>query len=316
MVLESNAPLVVFVYNRAEHTKKLLASVNSAKGADCTDLYIFSDGAKSSESEKDVAEVRNVINNFIENESRFKKIELIRSTENCGLANSIINGVTKIIKQYGKIIVLEDDLEVSVDFLEYMNGGLNYYKDNQSIWSISGYTLPLKSLENYRHDIYVALRGCSWGWATWLDRWEKVDWEVKNYNTIKFNLKKRLDFGRWGRDMPFMLDANVYGMNHSWAIRWCYSSFQYKQYTVYPKESRVINKGTDGSGTNYTSTTDRYDSVLSDGSKKVKFESVMPDKQIEKEFRWKMKRKLGFIRDCAKWFVIKATKKESMISEP
>lgn len=299
------APIVLFTYNRKDYTERILSSINSVRGANESELFIYSDAPASDSASADVIEVRNTIHNFIKEKSSFRKVTVVEAEKNKGLAKSIIEGVTDIISKYGKVIVLEDDLIVSTDFIEYMNAGLEYYSNNPKIWALSGYSFPMKALDNYRDDVYLAMRGSSWGWATWADRWTTVDWEVKDYETIKYDWKKRLDFGRWGRDMPFMLDANVYGLNHSWAIRWCYSAYKQQKYTVYPKISRIVNAGTDGSGTNFKKTTHIYDTNLSDGLSEVSFTELEPNKNIEREFRWKTKKKLGFIRDHFKWMIIK-----------
>lgn len=299
------APLVLFVYNRLDHVKDNLAVLNECYWVENTDLYIFSDAPKNDESKNDVLKVREELEHFKNKISKFSSVTIIKADQNKGLANSIISGVTEIINEFEKVIVLEDDLAVSKDFLEYVNAALNYYQSDNDIWAISGFTFPLKAFENYPHDVYVALRGCSWGWGTWKDRWETVDWSVSDYNSIEFNWKNRLDFGSWGRDMPFMLDANHYGLNQSWAIRWCYSAYKQHKYTVYPTESRVENNGTDGSGTNYTETIHRYDTVLTDGKKEPKFERVQPNKKIQREFRRRHKKFLGVIRDHYKWLLIK-----------
>lgn len=299
------APIVLFTYNRKDYTERILSSINSARGANESELFIYSDAPASDEYFASVIEVRKSVHNFIKEKSLFRKVIVIEAEKNKGLAKSIIDGVTDIICKYGRAIVLEDDLIVSTDFIEYMNAGLEYYCNDSKIWALSGYTFPMKVLNNYQCDVYLAMRGSSWGWATWADRWTSVDWEVEDYKTIKYDLKKRLDFGRWGRDMPFMLDANVYGLNNSWAIRWCYAAYKQQKYTVYPKISRVVNAGTDGSGTNFKKVTHIYDTNLSDGLSEVSFIGVKPDKNIEREFRWKTKKKLGFIRDHFKWMIIK-----------
>lgn len=300
---KSFAPLILFVYNRPEHTKYNLEKLNSIDGVKDTELYIFSDAAKDKKTEVKVKQVRNYLDVFKENSSNFKKITIIKAAQNKGLANSIIEGVTNIIEKYEKVIVLEDDLEVSKDFLLYMNEALYYYQDKKKIWSISGYTFPMKSLEHYNHDIYVARRACSWGWATWSDRWNTIDWKVKDYTkNIKFNLRNRIEFGRWGRDMPFMLDENIYGLNHSWAIRWCYAAYKQNKYTIYPVKSHVVSNGTDGSGTNYKTIVHRYDTELVENTKVYMFEMVEPVKKIEREFRRTHKKVLGIVRDSIIWF--------------
>ena len=299
------APLVLFVYNRPMHVKKNLNILNAIKYVENTRLFIFSDAPKSEIDKTAVDEVRNYIEEFARKESKFKSVDIILSPSNKGLANSIIYGVSQIIHQFGQVIVLEDDLVVSNDFIEYMNNALEYYKDKKNIWSISGYTFPMKALDKYKNDVYIARRGCSWGWATWEDRWSTVDWDVRDYNDIRFNLKKRIDFGKWGQDLPFMLDANVYGYNHSWAIRWCYAAYKQNKYTVYPKISRVVSNGTDGSGTNYRKRINKYDSFLYEGNEKCKFSDVEESLPIRKEFRNHHMNTFGIIRASVKWGLIK-----------
>lgn len=302
--MQNRAPIVLFVYNRPEHTRNNLEKLNAADGADESILCIFSDAAKNQTAEENVNKVRRIIADFSLH-SRFKEVKLVLGEKNKGLAQSIIDGVTELMKQYHRVIVLEDDITVSKDFIQYMNDALDHYEQEHSIWAISGYTFPMKALKSYPHDIYLARRGCSWGWATWEDRWVTVDWQVKDYESIKFDLRKRIEFGKWGRDMPFMLDANAYGLNHSWAIRWCYAAYKQDKYTVYPVESRISNNGVDGSGTNYTREDHKYDTVLSEGIKQIKFEMVEPDKRIQKEFRRRHKKMLGIIRDHFWWMLVK-----------
>mgnify|MGYP006309741777 CR=1 FL=1 len=120
------APIVLFVYNRPEHTKRTIKALKNNKLAQESELFIFSDGEKSSNDYQNVKKVRKIINNII----GFKNIKVFESEINKGLADSVIDGVTKIINDYEKVIVLEDDLITSKNFLSYMNRALNFYEDN------------------------------------------------------------------------------------------------------------------------------------------------------------------------------------------
>jgi hypothetical protein len=99
----------------------------------------------------------------------FKSVTIIEREKNWGLAASIIDGVTNIVNQYGKIIVLEDDIVTSHYFLKFMNDALNYYADNPKVWSISGYNYPIKN--NGLGEAFFYRNGSSWGWGTWKYRW-------------------------------------------------------------------------------------------------------------------------------------------------
>lgn len=299
------APVVLFVYNRPDHTKRLLTSLNRAEEAPQTKLFVFSDSAKSEKAQEQVTAVRDCLAQFVCEDSRFQVVEVREAIQNMGLAKSIISGVTEIIEKYGKVIVLEDDLEVSTDFLRYMNGALDFYEDKPDIWAISGYTFPMKAFQSYHHDVYLSGRGCSWGWATWQDRWETVDWDVKDYPAFKHNPMKRHAFARWGKDLPEMLDAYMYGEIHSWAIRWCYEAFKQGKMTVYPVQSRVKNGGTDGSGTNFHSVETRYDTQLSMNDNPCVFEQCDVSEKIRREFANKYLTFTEQLKQKVRWLLIR-----------
>ena len=250
MISQDLAPIVLFTYRRVP--KETIESLLQNDLAKQSELFIYSDGYKSEVDKNDVLEVRE----YLKSIKGFKSTHIIKTVQNKGLANSIIGGVTEIINKYQKVIVLEDDLIVSSDFLEYMNNALNFYENDKKIWSISGYGPKLPCLKNSKDNLYLSPRASSWGWATWKDRWEIIDWEVKDFLTLKANkdLRKKFNFG--GNDMYKMLELQMLGKVDSWAIRWCYSQFIYDMYTVYPRKSKIINdgfndnKGTHNSGKN------------------------------------------------------------------
>lgn len=244
------APIVLFTFNRLDHTKKTIESLKQNIFAKESELFIFSDGARNNEEEVVVNNVRNYLINI----EGFKTINIIESKKNKGLAKSVIDGVTDIINKYGKVIVLEDDLVTSRYFLKYMNESLDVFKERNDIWSISGYGPSINIPIEYEEDIYITKRGSSWGWATWQDRWKKVDWNVSDYELFKRNKEMIIDFNRSGKDLAPMLEDQMCERIDSWAIRWVYSQFKNSMYTVYPVKSLVKNIGNDLTGTHTTST--------------------------------------------------------------
>jgi len=238
------APILLFVYNRPIHTKRTIKSLKQNQLSKKSNLYIFSDGPKN---EKDIVKVKEV-RKIIKNTDGFKSINIKSLKKNKGLAKSIISGVSKIIKKKKKVIVLEDDLLLSKKFLKYMNEALDFYKLEKKIWSISGYTPDLKVLKDLKEEVFFYPRASSWGWATWSDRWDEVDWNLDNYEIFN-NSKEVLEFGRIGYDMPVMLEMQKRDLVDSWAIRWCYNQFKRKKLTIYPYKTLVKNIGVDNSGT-------------------------------------------------------------------
>ncbi|WP_319370817.1 glycosyltransferase [uncultured Ilyobacter sp.] len=278
--MKNPAPIALFVYNRPEETAGLLKSLKRNKLAEVSSLFIFSDAPKSSEQRENVNKTRTIINHT----SGFKNIEIFESTENKGLARSIIEGVTQIIDKYGKIIVLEDDLILSGNFLEYMNGALNLYENNKSIWTVTGYGPPIEIDKSYQHDIYLSYRGCSWGWGTWKNRWEKHDWNLSDYEDFIAHPDSVKAFQKGGNDLLKMLELQALGKLDSWAIRSCYSQFKQGMYTIYPVNSKLQNIGFGINSTHCTSSGSKYKTDLYE-NKVVLSENLELNNKILYEFK-------------------------------
>ena len=275
----SLAPIVLFTFNRLDHTKKTIDALKENILAKESELFIFSDGARNSEEYIKVKSVRK----YLKSIDGFKKINIIEAEKNRGLAKSVISGVTDIINKYGKVIILEDDLVTSKYFLKYMNEALTIFKEREDIWSISGYGPNINIPTDYKDDIYITKRGSSWGWATWKDRWELVDWKVSDYNIFKSNREMIQEFNLSGKDLAPMLDDQIAGRIDSWAIRWVYSQFRNNMYTVYPIKSLVKNIGNDLSGT-HTTTTTHFNVKL--GEKEINLnKNIKYNKGINKYFK-------------------------------
>ncbi|WP_417168674.1 sugar transferase [Terrihalobacillus insolitus] len=277
------APIVLFVYARPEHTIKTVEALAKNELSKESKLFIFSDAPKGKKDIEKVEKVRNYILSLSE-KNWFESVSVHMSTENKGLANSVIEGVTSKIEEFGKVIVLEDDLVTSPDFLSYMNQALNYYEKNDDIWSICGYTFNINFPNGYSDDVYLAYRGGSWGWATWIDRWIQVDWEVKDYPKFKKDkvVRKKLNCG--GRDMADMLDAQMNGKIDSWAIRWCYTQSKLNKFTIYPIKSRVKNIGLDGTGT-HSGKNNKFDVTIPSSGEKVNLSNPKLNNEILKKFK-------------------------------
>lgn len=276
------APICLFTYNRPDETRKTIEALQLNKLAQQSELYVFSDGPKREKDEAKVQETRSILKTI----SGFKRVEYVEALENKGLANSIIDGVSRVLEKYGKVIVLEDDLITSSNFLDFMNQALDYYYQQKRIFSISGYSMNLKSLKNYNRDFYLGYRASSWGWATWVDRWDTIDWKVKDYNKFKWNLLQQIRFMRGGSDMPAMLKKQMTGKIDSWAIRWCYHQFKNDQFTVFPSISKVNNIGFNVEAT-HTFKSRRFITPLDSGERtgfEFEYKPVVSDRLIN-EFR-------------------------------
>lgn len=237
------APIALFVYNRPEHTRRTLAFLQKNLLADESRLFIFSDAAKNDADKKKVEETRD----FIKTVDGFKSVKIIERKESFGLAASIIDGVSELTKEYGKVIVFEDDLLASPFTLRYFNEALRTYQEEERVMQISAYMFPLKNAENLPETFFFRAT-TSWGWATWERAWNHFEPNVsllyQQFDQTKireFSIDGSMNY--WKQLLDFKSHKN-----NSWSIRWYASVFLNKGLVLHPRESLIDNIGHDGTG--------------------------------------------------------------------
>lgn len=257
------APIALFVYNRPEHTRRTLEALGNNELASESEIYIFSDGPKKDSDIEKISEVRG----FIESLKNFKKIKLIKRSENIGLAKSIVQGVNQVLNDHEEIIVLEDDIITSSYFLFNVNNALEKYRDEEKISAISGYTFPHKIK---LPDLFCLSFPAVWGWATWRRGWELFEEDgQKLIDSLKEkNLWNKLNHNN---SYPYfsMLEDEVKGLVDSWGIKWYASCVLSEKYTLMFDESLTKNIGHDNSGV-HSSTTNVH--VVELSKRKINFE--------------------------------------------
>lgn len=250
------APIVLFVYNRPEHTRRTIESLLLNPLAAQSELVVYADGPRRESDRHKVEAVREVLRGV----SGFKNMAIRESEQNRGLATSIIDGVTSVITEHGRAIVLEDDLLVSPHFLSYMNDALEYYADREQVMHVSAYWFPLK-LKGGAKTFFLRFPS-SWGWATWARAWRwfgkdprRLQKDFSRADIHRFNLDGANNF--WEQVLH-----NLNGKADTWAVFWYAAIYRRHGLCLYPSNSLVQNIGTDGTG-EHCLITDIYDSELS-----------------------------------------------------
>lgn len=276
----SLAPVLVFAYNRPEHLRKTLTWLSHNELATESVLYLFCDGLKKDATAEQVKKVisARTIAHEIARSPAFKDVHFIERTENLGLGTSIITGVTEIIEEHGKCIVLEDDLETSPFFLEYMNQCLDYYENRKSVFSISATSRPHPERfypSDYPFDVYVSLTHRPTGWATWKDRWNQVDWNADAYRIIKDNPAMKQAFNRLGADYYDALAYQQEKGQNVWSIRFALSHFVNHAVSICPIVSYINHIGWDSEATNATGGANRWMFDKLADKKEIRFLDVL-----------------------------------------
>ena len=238
------ASIVLFVYNRPDHTRRTLAALAANSLAAESDLIVYADGPKKPEHQASVDAVRELVRST----RGFKSVAIVERETNLGLANSIIAGVTEVCAARGRVIVVEDDLIVAPEFLAFLNAGLDRYRSEQSVLEISGYGYPAHD-QSTPQTFFLPMASC-WGWATWSRAWAAFDPKMSALSQLdddpgarrRFNVDDTYDY--YG-----MACQQRQGKIDSWGIRWQLSLFAHDGLVLYPRNSLVYNAGVDASGT-------------------------------------------------------------------
>lgn len=280
------APVALFVYNRLRHTQQTVEALTKNNLAQETLLFIFSDGPKK-DTINQVQEVRN----YLKTISGFKQVYITEHTNNLGLAKNVINGVSKIISKYGKIIVLEDDLVTSPFFLNFMNQALDIYKNEKKVWNINGYMFPLKGVKT--SDTFFWRAPSPWGWATWDDRWKffekkpkKLIEEFSKNDIYQFNIEDcEVDYWK-------QVVCNDLDIISTWSIFWYATIFRNKGLCLSPTISYVTNIGFDASGVHCGNKDNFYNSSTINLKSSVNIESkIIENKKYLRKIKIFLRRK-------------------------
>lgn len=238
------APIILFVYARPAHTQRTLEALAANLLADSSDLIVYADAARHKADAGQVQTVRDLARAA----SGFRNVTIIERETNYGLARNIIEGITEVCSHYDRVIVLEDDIVTSRNFLSFMNIALERYTDEQRVWHVSGWNYPIAP-EELGEAFFWRVMNC-WGWATWADRWKHYqkdpDRLIRNWNSDiikRFNLDGAHDF--WSQ-----VTANHSGKMNTWAIFWYATIFENNGLCLNPVWPLVRNIGHDGTGEN------------------------------------------------------------------
>lgn len=271
------APVVLFAFSRSEHMRRTLVALAANALAGQSDLIVYADAARNEREAEAVRAVRAMIRAT----SGFRTVTLIERDVNFGLARNIIEGVSEVLRQHERVIVLEDDMVTSPFFLTYMNEALERYANDDRIICIHGYVYPLAVA--LPETFFLPGADC-WGWATWQRGWAcfNPDGAQLLRELKQRNMERAFDYEG---SYPYtqMLEAQIAGTNDSWAIRWYASAFLLGKLTLYPGRSLVHNIGNDATGT-HCDQSSAMDTSLSDCPIRLDGVAVEPSTLARQEF--------------------------------
>jgi hypothetical protein len=275
----------VFCYKRASKLKQCINAL--LQNPECPELEIifFSDGYKGEKDQKGVLEVRE----YIDSITGFKNVQKHYRDRNFSTGPNFKEGLSFLCANYERFIVVEDDLIVSSNYIKYLSDGLEFYKNEESVFCVTAYNFPIKK-SNYKYDTIVYKRFCSYGWGGWSNRFKNVIWdhdELNNLMNTSPGFKPRLNAE--GHDLVSMLKKQIKGVISTWDVQLQVHVAENRLKVIYPVISKVNNIGFDEESTN-TFGVDYQQTPLDDGFKREFYfcdaEMIVPElqKQIKKPY--------------------------------
>lgn len=242
--MSNNAPVALFIFRRPRHLRSVITGLLACAGIEETPIVVFGDGPRTPTERDEVDEARAVALELLNGRAEFHFHE-----SNRGLSRSIIDGVTDVVGRYGRVIVLEDDLEPYPSFLDFMNTALDRYEADPRIFQVAAYMFDVPEFAG-RSEALVLPLTTSWGWATWSRAWARFDASAPGWERVGRDPVLRRRFNVDGSyEYAGMLERQLSGTGQSWAIVWYWCVFSHGGLVLFPPRTLVRNAGMDGSGT-------------------------------------------------------------------
>jgi hypothetical protein len=235
--------LVIYSCDRPFHLERLIANLYPITKIPSESVYFFCDSYRSSERYDDWIKTQKIVNSTTSAHGG----NTFFAQQNMGLASSVFSGVSKVLESHESTIVLEDDLLLHPNFIDYHLMALEKYQYNLDVFQISGFTLKIKP--PHENSCYFLPSVSTWGWSTWRRAWEgfSIDGIRREHPRPVFLERQAFDYyGAYSYSQ--MLESSLAGGNNSWGVLWNWYVFKKRGRVLYPPQSLVYNSGFDGSG--------------------------------------------------------------------
>lgn len=252
----SYAPVLIITLCRFEELAKCIESLRKNSDAIYTDLYIGIDYPLMDRHRKGYARILEYLESGVEG---FANVYLIKQTENKGWYNNFVSVRQRIYEKYDRYIYLEDDIEVSPNFLAYMNKNLTFFEEDEDVQAICGYSYPFEWMEDESNLVKINTYYTAWGCATWREKEEKMHQAVTMHNFDRI-MRRPFQMRRLYKASPNQFCNFVKGMleyipvlvQHDEIIKldmaFSIYIFMNHKYVIFPKMSKTRNVGCNGMG--------------------------------------------------------------------
>lgn len=235
--MKDTIPIALFAYARPEH---LLQTLEGLKRNKVPLIYAFCDGPRDNTIADQVRHVRRILKNI-----DWARIIITEREINLGLGKSIRSGVTEVLTNHEKVIVIEDDIVLRPGAYKYACDALNFFDNNKEIMSVSMWNHPV-FVPKSKKTGFFSKRFMCWGWGTYSWAWKLYKGSPKEiYNEC---INQGINALEWGKDIKWQVDMSE--KRNLWYVGFALTHMLYNKLTYYPYEKLTLNFGKDSSGVN------------------------------------------------------------------
>jgi hypothetical protein len=237
------SPVLVFGFNRPVSLMHILEKIPMESGRI---VWISLDGPSGLMKRDNTEEVKRVAEKF--SAQWDKQVKLIVREENMGLQRHCRTSMREFFENHKAGIVFDDDIVPTNAFFEYMDFMLEKHQNDRRVFAINGWTpfLPKEKIKRAHFTRYFV----SWGWATWADRFLKIDFELNSFEPDAWwksgttvHLRKNLGFRMfWSRRFNLITSGPK---NRSWDWELLSEMWRMNGLCISPPERLVTNVGYD-----------------------------------------------------------------------
>lgn len=233
-------PVLFLVFNRPETTRRVFEAIRSAKP--CV-LYVAADGPRR-DRVGELLMVEQVRQIALAVDWPCDVKTLFRD-ENLGCRDAVSSAINWFFENVEQGIVLEDDCVPSPSFFEYCEVMLTKYKLDREIGMISGFN-PLGAGIS-TNEYFKSINPSIWGWATWRDRWQGYDKEIKGWDQEdnKRIIRNKLTIKAYYY-YSLCFDLVSSGILNTWDYQWTFYLMANNMLTIKTKSNCITNVGTEG----------------------------------------------------------------------
>lgn len=242
-----STPVVFFVFNRPELTRRVFAAIREARPPR---LLVVADGPRPGRSEDTelCAQVRQLILGGVDWPC---DVRTDFADRNLGCGPRIFSGLQWAFGLVEEAILLEDDCLPHPTFFQYCQQMLERFRHEPKVFMVAGTNFG--GARPGHADRSLLSRHCSiWGWATWRRALEgySLDFSWWREGTGPADLRAECADWREHRFICDLFDSQKYGVVNTWDIQWFAHVFRRQGLSVVPGTNLISNLGTMGHHTN------------------------------------------------------------------